>query len=154
MSVVTALVRSSFLIDAVYADSAREYGLTSQQGQLLCVLMSRPYGMSELGGVLGLAKSSLTGLIDRTAQRGMVRRETDAQDGRAVQVALTGKGAELARLFYDETVRRVAELPRALADEERAVLAALLARVVRENKVPAVFGEGGPAVEAYGQAGP
>jgi DNA-binding MarR family transcriptional regulator len=151
MSVVTALVRSSFLINAVYADSAREYGLTSQQGQLLCVLMARPYGMSELGGVLGLAKSSLTGLIDRTAQRGMVRREADAEDGRAVQVALTDKGAELATLFFDETVRRVHELPRGLDEAERSTLAALLARVVRDNKVPAVFGDGGVPAEAYAE---
>ncbi|GAA2807838.1 hypothetical protein [Nonomuraea dietziae] len=58
---VAALVRSTFLVNAVYADSAREYGLTQQQGQLLCVLMAQPYGMSELGAVLRLAKSSLTG---------------------------------------------------------------------------------------------
>src|SRR5688572_3761534 len=100
MGVVTALVRSSFLVNAVYAASAREFGLTAQQGQLLCVLMSQPYGMGELGGVLGLAKSSLTGLVDRTAQRGLVRRGPDPQDGRAVQVALTAKGAEVAADFY------------------------------------------------------
>jgi DNA-binding MarR family transcriptional regulator len=142
MNVVTALVRASFLVDAVYTDSARQFGLTAQQGQLLCVLLGQPYGMSELGGVLGLAKSSLTGLVDRTAQRGLVRREADPQDGRAVQVVLSEKGAELGRLFYDETVRRVDELPAGLSDAERGVLAGLLARVVRDNRVPAVFGDG------------
>jgi DNA-binding MarR family transcriptional regulator len=141
MSVVTALVRSSFLVNAVYAEAAREHGLTSQQGQLLCVLMAQPYGMRELGGVLGLAKSSLTGLVDRTAQRGLVRREADAQDGRAVHVVLTPKGAELAEVFYDETVRRLDELPSGLSEAERGALAALLARLVQDNKVPAVFGE-------------
>ena len=57
------MVRSAFLVDAVYAGSARKYGITSQQGQLLCVLMPQPYGMSELGEMLGLARSSLTGLV-------------------------------------------------------------------------------------------
>ena len=33
---------------------------------MLCVLMARLYGMGELGAVLGLAKSSPTGLVDRT----------------------------------------------------------------------------------------
>src|SRR5260221_13363509 len=102
MSVVTALVRSSFLVNAVYADAAREHGLTSQQGQLLCVLMAQPYGMSELGSVLGLAKSSLTGLVDRTAQRGLVRRGADPPDGRAVHLVLPQKGAGVAELFYGE----------------------------------------------------
>ncbi|NED55995.1 MarR family transcriptional regulator, partial [Micromonospora aurantiaca] len=44
IGVVAALVRSSFLVNAVYAESGREYGLTPQQGQLLCVLMPRSYG--------------------------------------------------------------------------------------------------------------
>ena len=39
MGVVAGLVRSSFLVDAVYGESAREYGITHQQGQLLCVLI-------------------------------------------------------------------------------------------------------------------
>jgi DNA-binding MarR family transcriptional regulator len=148
MGVVTALVRSSFLVNAVYAEAGREYELTSQQGQLLCVLMAQPYGMSELGGMLGLAKSSLTGLVDRSAQRGLVRREPDPQDGRAVLVALTAEGSERAEEFYAETCRRVEALTAGLSDADRSRLAKLLGRVVLDNKVPAVFmelDEGAPA---------
>ncbi len=139
MSVVTGLVRASFLVNAVCAESSREYGLTPQQGQLLCVLMAQPYGMSELGGVLGLAKSSLTGLVDRTVQRGLVHREADPEDGRAVRVALTLEGADLAAAFYTETCRRVEQLPTGLSADERDALARLLARVVEDNRVPLVF---------------
>lgn len=145
MGVATALVRSSFLVNAVYAESSREHGLTPQQGQLLCVLMPRPYGMSELGGVLGLAKSSLTGLVDRSAQRGLVRREPDPEDARAVRVALTSEGARLAREFYAETTRRVESLAENLDETDRRVLSALLARVVFDNKVPVVFMDFGVA---------
>ncbi len=139
MSVVTALVRASFLVNAVYADTAREYGLTAQQGQLLCVLMPQPYGMGELGEMLGLAKSSLTGLVDRTAQRGLVRREPDPEDRRAVRVALTAGGAELADAFYAEACRRIEQLPSGLADADRDSLAGLLGLVVTDNEVPVVF---------------
>jgi DNA-binding MarR family transcriptional regulator len=148
MGVVTALVRSSFLVNAVYAESGREHGLSPQQGQLLCVLMPQPYGMSELGGVLGLAKSSLTGLVDRTARRGLVRREPDPQDARAVRVALTAEGRELAGEFYAETCRRIEALPAGLSDTDRGRLADLLGQVVLDNKVPVVFmelDEGAPA---------
>jgi DNA-binding MarR family transcriptional regulator len=138
---VAALVRSTFLVNAVYADSAREYGITQQQGQLLCVLMAQPYGMSELGAVLGLAKSSLTGLVDRTERNGMVQRKPDPQDSRAVRVALTRQGAKLADEFYTETCRRVEHLTSAFSPAERATLAALLGRVVTDNKVPTVFME-------------
>jgi DNA-binding MarR family transcriptional regulator len=141
MGVVAALVRSSFLVNAVYAESGREYGLTPQQGQLLCVLMAQPYGMGELGGVLGLAKSSLTGLVDRCAQRGLVRREPGPQDARAVQVTLTAEGSELAEAFYVETCRRVEMLSAGLNDADRSTLATLLGQVVQDNEVPVVFME-------------
>lgn len=139
MGVVAALVRSSFLVNAVYAEGSRAYGITAQQGQLLCVLMVQPYGMSELGSMLGLAKSSLTGLVDRTAQRGLVRREPDPDDRRAIRVALTEEGSALADAFYAETCHRVEELTTSLTDTERSRLADLLSRVVLDNEVPVVF---------------
>jgi DNA-binding MarR family transcriptional regulator len=139
LGVVTALVRSTFLVNSVYAGSAREYGLTSQQGQLLCVLMAQPYGMRELGTVLGLAKSSLTGLVDRTERNGLVQRRPDPHDSRAVRVGLTRQGAKVADEFYTETCRRVDELAAGFAPAERDTLAALLGRVVTDNKVPVVF---------------
>ena len=136
---VAALVRSTFLVNAVYVNSAREYGLTQQQGQLVCVLMAQPYGMSELGAILGLAKSSLTGLVDRSERNGLVQRTPDPQDSRAVRVSLTRQGARLADEFYTETCRRVEELASGLTPAERDTLAALLGRVVTDNKVPTVF---------------
>ncbi|RKT69058.1 DNA-binding MarR family transcriptional regulator [Saccharothrix variisporea] len=136
---MAALVRSAFLVDAVYAQSSREYGITSQQGQLLCVLMAQPYGMGELGAVLGLAKSSVTGLVDRTERNGYVRREQNPEDTRAVQVSLTPEGRELAEEFYAETCRRVDLLATSLTDTERDTLAELLGRVVLANEVPVVF---------------
>jgi DNA-binding MarR family transcriptional regulator len=141
IGVVAALVRSAFLVNAVYAESGREYGLTPQQGQLLCVLMAQPFGMSELGAMLGLAKSSLTGLVDRTERNGLVRREADPQDTRAVRVALTPRGSRLAAEFYAETCRRIDRLPAGLSDTERGTLAGLLGRVVLDNEVPVVFPE-------------
>jgi DNA-binding MarR family transcriptional regulator len=139
IGIVAALVRSAFLVNAVYAESGREHGLTPQQGQLLCVLMAQPYGMSELGAMLGLAKSSLTGLVDRTERNGLVRREPDPQDTRAVRVALTPRGGRLAEEFYAETCRRVERLTAGLSAAERGALAGLLGRVVLDNKVPVVF---------------
>ncbi|NUS31263.1 MarR family transcriptional regulator [Streptomyces sp. NBC_00028] len=141
LGIVPALVRSAFLINAVYADSSRAFHLTPQQGQLLCVLMAHPQGMTELGETLGLAKSSLTGLVDRTVQRGLVRREADPRDRRAVRVGLTDEGARLAAEFYAETCRRIDALPAHLTPAERDRLAALLSRVVLDNKVPEVFSE-------------
>lgn len=139
LGVVAALVRSSYLVNAVYAASAREHGVTSQQGQLLCVLMARPYGMGELGATLGLAKSSLSGLVDRCERAGLVRRSSDPSDTRAVQVSLTSHGESVAEEFYAQTCQKIAELPEVLSLPQQRVLADLLARVVAANDVPVVF---------------
>ncbi|HEY3262722.1 MAG TPA: MarR family transcriptional regulator [Pseudonocardiaceae bacterium] len=152
IGVVAALVRSTFLVNAVYAESGREHGLTPQQGQLLCVLMAQPCGMSELGTMLGLAKSSLTGLVDRTERNGLVRREPDPRDMRAVRVALTPQGSSLAAEFYAETCRRINKLPVGLSAAERDALADLLGRIVLDNEVPVVFmepDEGAPAARKH-----
>lgn len=103
--------------------------------------MPQPYGMSELGAILGLAKSSLTGLVDRTAQRGLVWREPDPRDARAVRVALTEEGRLLVDDFYEATCGAIERLPAGLDEPDRAQLAELLGRVVRDNEVPAVFME-------------
>lgn len=143
IGVVAGLVRSAFLVNAVYAKSAREYDLTVAQGQLLCVLMAQPYGMGELGTILGLAKSSLTGLVDRTERNGLVRREPDPGDHRAVRIALTPRGSKLVEDFYAETCHRVDELTSGFDPAERDTLAGLLGRIVLDNDVPSVFVESG-----------
>lgn len=141
IGVVAALVRATFLVNAVYAESGREHGLTPQQGQLLCVLMGGPLGMGELSATLSLAKSSLTGLVDRTERNGLVRREQDPRDTRAVLVALTAHGGALAADFYAETCRRVESLAAGLGAADRDTLAGLLGGIVRANRVPVVFPE-------------
>lgn len=142
MGVVPALVRGSFLVERVYAEAAREHGVTPQQGVLMCVLMSGPLGMTELSQTLGLAKSSLTGLVNRTEANGFVARSADPADTRAVTVALTPAGDAVVRDFYDETCRRIDALAEGLSDSERVVLGDLLGRVVLDNEVPEVFIDG------------
>jgi DNA-binding MarR family transcriptional regulator len=151
IGIVTALVRSTFLVNAVYAEAARMHGLTPQQGQLLCVLMPQSYGMGELGVMLRLVKSSLTGLVDRTERNGLVQRQPDPQDTRAVRVALTPQGSRLAEEFYVEACRRIEKLSVGLSATERDRLAALLGRVVLDNEVPVVFMEPDEVAPAAGK---
>ncbi len=52
------------------------------------VLLSRQDGqtVTDLARALSMGKSSLSGLIDRMVDRGFVRREKDADDGRVVRI--------------------------------------------------------------------
>lgn len=141
LGLTTALARTAFLVNAAYTESSREYGFSPQQGQFLCVLRPQPCGMGELGTVMGLAKSTVTGMVSYAERNGLVRRETDPQDSRAVRVALTARGREVADKFYAEGSRRIGQLSTSLTDDERSTLAALLGRIADDNKVSVIFME-------------
>ncbi len=98
-----------------------------------------PHRMTELGTTLRLAKSSLTELVDRTAQRGLVRREPDPSDGRAVVVALTGHGACDRRQVLRGDLRADRRGAVGARRGDRAALAELLGRVVMDNTVSTIF---------------
>jgi DNA-binding MarR family transcriptional regulator len=141
LGLTTALARVAFLVNAAYTEASRGFGFSPQQGQFLCVLRPGPCGMGELATVMGLAKSTVSGMVGYAERHGLVRREVDPDDSRAVSVALTPHGREVADEFYDVGSRRIERLAASLTDEERSTLAALLGRVADDNKVSVIFME-------------
>lgn len=118
---VAGLVRLTFLIQTVYAEVGRGCDLTAAQAQLLCTLADEPKGMADLSRLLGLERSSLTGLVDRAEHRGYVVRRSDPSDRRAVRVALTPEGLTAVGRFHDElTVQLQSVLADLPASERKA----------------------------------
>jgi DNA-binding MarR family transcriptional regulator len=95
-----ALIRLSLAVQYVLQDLSRRHDLTPQQSVLLSSLLERPVGMAELSDRLHIEKSTLTGLVDRAERRGLVHRTPDPGDRRALRVALTVEGREVADTFY------------------------------------------------------
>lgn len=58
--------------------------------------------MAELADFLGLERSTMSGLIARAEQRGLVERRRHPDDARATQVAMTPAGLRLAEQVYAE----------------------------------------------------
>src|ERR1700758_4961531 len=83
------LVQVSFAVTAVLSRVAAEQDLSLTQLRVLGILRDREPTMAELASYLGLERSTVSGLIDRAVQRGLVRRTTDPADGRSVRVSLT-----------------------------------------------------------------
>ncbi|HEX4529407.1 MAG TPA: MarR family transcriptional regulator [Acidimicrobiia bacterium] len=83
-------------------EEARGEGLTPAQHQLLLAVRGhdeRGPTVGDVADALLLQHHSATGLVDRTARAGLIRRERDPEDGRVVRLRVTRAGAaRLARL--------------------------------------------------------
>src|ERR1700744_4698920 len=90
------LALTSFTVIALLSRIAAEHDLSLTQFRMMAILRDRTPAMAELAGFLGLERSSVSGLIDRAARRGLVQRTASPSDGRAVQVSLTPAGHHLA----------------------------------------------------------
>jgi DNA-binding MarR family transcriptional regulator len=67
-----------------------------------------PQRMSELNRHVLLSQPALSRLVDRLADRGLVRREADPADGRGVRLSLTDAGRALQRQIGRRHARDVA----------------------------------------------
>ena len=68
-------------------------GVTAAQSGLLFFLEKNDGAlMREAGAALDLGPSAMSGLVDRTADAGLIERRADAKDGRAWQLWLTPAG--------------------------------------------------------------
>jgi DNA-binding MarR family transcriptional regulator len=131
LGIVDALVQSSFLVQAVLDQAAREHDLSIVQARLLGVLRDREPRMAELAQLMGLSKSSATGLVDRAERRGLVRRTAiPVGDERAIHVTLTDAGRALERKFTAQVARRLMTLSAGLSETSRTQLSKALSQLV------------------------
>ena len=72
LSTVDGLAQLSFLTLGLLERRAGEHAISIIQTRLLGVLRDRTPTMNELATLLGLDKSSATGLVDRAERRGLV----------------------------------------------------------------------------------
>jgi DNA-binding MarR family transcriptional regulator len=86
---------------------ARACGLTPQRYLLLLMIKGAPNGseqstVTELAERLQLAQSTVTELVARAEETGLIDRETSPADGRVAYLRLTAEGErQLARAFTD-----------------------------------------------------
>ena len=124
------LVLTSFTVIALLSRTAAEHDMSLTQLRMLAILRDRTPAMADLAAFLGLERSSVSGLIDRAARRGLVQRVASSDDGRSVQVSLTGDGHRLAAQVASEVAALVAPLTGALSPAEQKRLTHLLGKML------------------------
>jgi DNA-binding MarR family transcriptional regulator len=101
-------------------DAARQAGLTPRRHLLLLMIKGAPDGrerstVTELAERLQLAQSTVTELVTRAEEIGLVARTGSADDGRVVDLRLTPEGE-----------RRLADAFTGLEAERQALLSSLV----------------------------
>jgi DNA-binding MarR family transcriptional regulator len=103
------------------------YGLTPIQQLVLGALWHKE-GMSagDLGKKVVLDPATLSGILDRMAERGWVVKQTDPEDKRALRIYLTDEARNLEPTLMEERDNANEEILRNLSLEEKVLLKRLL----------------------------
>jgi DNA-binding MarR family transcriptional regulator len=106
-------------------------GLTPAQERALRLITrsEEPPRMTELADRLGIVPRSLTTVIDALEEAGLVSREIDARNRRAILLRLTDRGAAVRDELREARRRAAEDLFAPLSETDREVLAGLLARL-------------------------
>ncbi len=114
-------------------ESGREAHLDRQQYWVLVALDAGPQRMSALAEHAQTSQASLTGIIDRLEDHGLVERLRSDEDRRCVDVSITGAGREMldqARAVFTGHLERTLA---PLGPVERAVFLGILRKLNVES---------------------
>lgn len=114
--------------ERVSGNAVRHNGLTHAQFDIIATL-GNTTGMSykELGERTLITKGTLTGVIERLEQKGLVLRERSTDDKRSFFVRLTPAGDAVFRDVFPKVIARGKELFTAYSDADFETLEAALA---------------------------
>jgi DNA-binding MarR family transcriptional regulator len=126
------LQRATHVTLQVLGTELADLRLTASEMNVLANLADgQPRTVSEIGAAAGVRPTTLTGVLDRLEEKGLLGRAARAGDRRAVEIALTGSGARaagrVAEAFGAVEARALDGVPESAAREARRVLAALAA---------------------------
>lgn len=122
-----------------YDRRARHLGVTRAQWRVMAVLAREPGSKQiALAERLDMEPITLSRIIDKLEQAGLVRRDPDPADRRAWRLALTDKAcplhAQLMKLAGEVSLDAFAGFEPAEIDQARALLARIRANLLRHDQ--------------------
>ena len=101
----------------------RDFSLDPREWRIVGMLGAyAPMSLQGLAREVNVDKSQASRTVSGLIERGLLQRESDASDGRGVQLSLTRAGMQVYRKVFPRAVKRNQELLSVLSDAERAVL--------------------------------
>ena len=101
-----------YLINQIQKISSRKFNellkeknideFNGSQGVILYSLWNnKELTIKEIVKITGLAKTSLTSMLDRMEEKGLIRRKDNSEDKRSIKIMLTDKAKELEKDYND-----------------------------------------------------
>jgi DNA-binding MarR family transcriptional regulator len=113
---VTARIVATFeammhSVASAHAPEFLEVGVTMSQAKVLYLVQAAPdLRMSDLSARLGVSLSTVSGVVDRLVDQGLMNRQDDPADRRHVVLRLTDAGATQLELFRELNVGQIRTL--------------------------------------------
>ena len=109
---------------------ARRAGISTTELQALRHLVAGPHGPVELAHLLGVTSAASSGVVDRLAARGHVRRRPHPDDGRRTVVEITPSGRSEVLSLMGPVLTALGEVDARLPVAEREVVGRYLSEVL------------------------
>jgi len=110
--------------------SVADLGITGVQAMVINALSEQNQITSmQLGQRVQLDSATMTGLLDRLEQSGLVQRIADVKDRRAIRISLTNSGTEIARQVQQRQLEANEDFMSKLDVEEVKMLKHLLSKL-------------------------
>jgi DNA-binding MarR family transcriptional regulator len=121
----------SQLLTRKFTEKLEPFGLTPFHWLVLCCLWQEDgLSTSSIGEKLQQVGGTLTGVLDRMEERGLVRRERDTQDRRVWRIWLTDAGKALETSLPPIAAELLEEAMDGISDHEREVFSQILNRAI------------------------
>jgi len=134
LGILSRVVRLGKHIEADLKQALAPFDLDTWSFDVLAALrrQGEPYAMSPTGlrRTALLTSGAMTNRIDRLEERGLVKREPDPNDRRALKVLLTAEGLRLVDEAIEVRFSAAEDLVSRLTDEETSDLTRLLKKLL------------------------
>jgi DNA-binding MarR family transcriptional regulator len=129
MDLMLTLRRTATSFQTMAETYTRPYDLSPARVVIVMALAATPghtLAQAEIGRHLAVSLGNLTALLASLESLGLIKRKTDAGDGRVTNISLTAKGLALVRRFAPVHYQTVAAALGGLTLAEQQTLIALL----------------------------
>ncbi len=121
----------SQILGRTFQDRLAPFGLTTFHWVVLCCLWEEDgLATSRIGERLQQVGGTLTGVLDRMEERGVVRRERDANDRRIWRIWLTEAGKELEKVLPPIAMEIREQAMAGMSTADRELFSSLIDRAI------------------------